>query len=67
MPRPSKSRSRSRSPSPRKMSIGVGYCVKCKAKRRIENPKKAKTKNGRNMIKGKCGKCDTKMCRFVPA
>ena len=70
MPRKSRSRSkksrRSRSRSP-KMSIGTGYCVKCKAKRKIENPKKRRTRNGRNMVCGTCGVCETKVCRFIAA
>ena len=42
-----------------------GYCVKCKDKRGMTGCKKSKSKNGRNMIKGKCEKCGTSMCKFV--
>ena len=59
---PKKSRSRSRSPAG---SPSVGYCVKCRAKRTMQNPKKMRARNGRNMMCGKCPKCATKMCRFV--
>ena len=41
------------------------YCVKCKAKQQMSGESKTKTKNGRNMLKGKCPKCGTTMCKFV--
>ena len=67
MPRKSPSkRSRSKRRSP-KMSSGTGYCLGCKATRKIEHPKKKKTSNGRHMIQGSCGRCGTKMSRFVSA
>ena len=44
------------------------YCVKCKKKDvGMKSPKMTKTKNGRNMVKGKCPTCDTVMCKFVKA
>lgn len=68
----SKKRSKSRSPKRSKRSPGrsksgetTGYCVRCKAKRTMENPKKATAKNGRKMMKGTCPKCGTKMNRFI--
>ena len=42
-----------------------GYCVKCKAKREMLNPKESTMKNGRLMAKGKCPKCDTTVCRIL--
>lgn len=48
-------------------AVEKGYCVKCKKEGKMVDPKKAKTKNGRNMLKGKCDKCGTTMCRFVKA
>ena len=41
------------------------YCVKCKAKRDLVNPKEKKTKNNRVMIQGTCEKCGTKAQVFV--
>jgi len=42
----------------------IGYCVKCGAKRTMENPVKVKLKNGRPAVKGKCPKCGTKMFKI---
>lgn len=41
------------------------YCLKCKAKRMAINVQETKTKNGRNMLKGKCPVCGTTMCKFI--
>lgn len=41
-----------------------GYCVKCKAKREIKDPKETKTSKGTTMFKGKCPKCGTTVCRI---
>lgn len=41
-----------------------GYCVKCKKMKQMTDCKKEKSKNGRNMLKGKCS-CGTTMCKFV--
>ena len=35
------------------------YCVKCKRKVDIKNPKKVTMKNKRKATKGKCPKCDS--------
>jgi len=43
----------------------IGYCVKCKAKRTMSAGKKTRMKNGRYMMKGKCPKCNTTMCRIL--
>lgn len=42
-----------------------GYCVKCRAKKTMKNPSKSKTKNGRNLMRGSCPSCGTKMVKFV--
>lgn len=41
-----------------------GYCVKCKEKREIKNPKAVVLKNGKKATKGECPKCGTKMFRI---
>ena len=43
----------------------IGYCVKCKNKQEMLEAEVTKTKNGRRMVKGKCSKCGTKMCKFL--
>ena len=40
------------------------YCVKCKAKREMENPKQVTMKNGRKATKGTCPVCGTGMYRI---
>jgi Zn finger protein HypA/HybF involved in hydrogenase expression len=40
------------------------YCVKCKAKREMQNPQQVKLKNGKQATKGTCPKCGTKMFRI---
>lgn len=40
------------------------YCMKCRTKREMSNPKPAKMKNGQPATKGVCAKCGTKMFRF---
>jgi len=46
-----------------------GYCVKCKAKQTMENPKEIemKGKGGvkRRAVTGTCPKCGTKMFRIL--
>jgi RNase P subunit RPR2 len=41
-----------------------GYCVKCKAKQTMDDPKEIKMKNGRPAVTGTCPKCSTKMFRI---
>lgn len=41
------------------------YCVRCKSVNSMVGAKRAVTKNGRNMLKGKCPKCGTKMNKFL--
>ncbi len=40
------------------------YCVKCKAKREMQNPQHVKLKNDKPATKGTCPKCGTKMFRI---
>ncbi len=41
-----------------------GYCVKCKAKREMKNPKLITMKNKRKAMKGTCPKCGTGMFKI---
>ena len=41
------------------------YCMKCKAKRELEEGKEGVMKNGRRVMKGKCGTCGTSMFRIL--
>jgi len=43
------------------------YCVKCKAKGEMKDPKGSVASNGRAMMQGTCAKCGTKMTKFVAA
>jgi len=43
----------------------TGYCVKCKKKIKIEGGKVTTMKNKRKMLKGKCPKCGTVVCRIM--
>jgi len=40
------------------------YCVKCKAKREIKNPKQVTMRNGRKATNGICPKCGTGVYRI---
>lgn len=40
------------------------YCVKCKAKTEIRNPKDIIMKNGRPAVNGTCSKCGTKVFKI---
>ena len=40
------------------------YCVKCKAKRDMQNEQKITMKNGKPATEGKCPVCGTKMFRI---
>jgi Zn finger protein HypA/HybF involved in hydrogenase expression len=42
-----------------------GYCVKCKAKKEINEAVEVITKNGRKAIKGKCPTCGTVMYKIL--
>jgi len=40
------------------------YCVKCKRKVDIKNPKKVTMKNNRKAIKGRCPRCGSGVYRI---
>lgn len=46
------------------MAAVKGYCVKCKKKREMKNPKQVVLKNKRKATKGECPECGTKMFRI---
>ena len=60
-PKPKKSKSKSKS-NPK---ITYAYCVKCKKKCKMANPKKVTLKNGRKALKGECVNCKVMMFRFL--
>lgn len=41
------------------------YCVKCKAKSVMVDPKEVTMKNGRKAVQGKCSKCGTGMYKIL--
>ena len=43
------------------------YCVKCKAKKEMQDPVESVTKNGKPITKGKCPDCGTTICRIGAA
>jgi len=45
----------------------IAYCVKCKAKGEMKEPKESVASNGRAMMQGQCVKCGTKMTKFIAA
>lgn len=62
---PTRKRQSAKRQTGKSQSGQIGYCVKCKAKRTMVSCKNATSKNGRNMIKGVCKKCGTKMNVFT--
>ena len=44
-----------------------GYCVKCRAKREIQNARSITMKNGRPATEGACPVCKTKIFRIGKA
>ena len=40
------------------------YCVKCRTKKEMINPRAIKTKNGKPATQGTCPSCGTKMFRI---
>ena len=40
------------------------YCMKCRTKREMSNPRPIKMKNGKPATQGVCPRCDTKMFRI---
>jgi hypothetical protein len=47
----------------KKMAVEA-YCVKCKAKREMNNPQDVTMKNGRPAVKGVCPVCGTGMYKI---
>jgi len=45
----------------------IAYCVKCKAKREMQNPQEITMKNGRPATTGVCPVCGTKIFRIGKA
>lgn len=43
----------------------TGYCVKCRTKREMKNPKPVSIKGGKMAMSGTCPKCGTKMFRIT--
>lgn len=41
------------------------YCVKCRAKKDVEETTQETAKNGKPMLKGKCPTCGTNMTKFI--
>lgn len=42
----------------------IAYCVKCKTKREMQNPRAITMKNGRKAMTGICPVCGTKLFRI---
>jgi hypothetical protein len=49
------------------MAAVEAYCVKCREKREIKNPKEVTMKNGRPAMEGTCPVCGTKLFRMLSA
>lgn len=45
--------------------MSEAYCVKCKAKREMQDAAEVTMKNGRNALKGKCPECGTGMFKIL--
>ncbi|MFC1668359.1 DUF5679 domain-containing protein [Chlamydiota bacterium] len=43
-----------------------GYCVKCKAKKEMQNASEVTMKNGKKAMKGSCPSCSTGMFKILP-
>ena len=43
----------------------TAYCVKCRKKQTMKNPKQITTKNGKKALQGICYVCGTKMIKFI--
>ncbi|MDP8233749.1 MAG: DUF5679 domain-containing protein [Candidatus Saelkia tenebricola] len=41
------------------------YCVKCKAKKEMQEAEEVTMKNGRKAMKGKCPACGTSLFRIL--
>jgi hypothetical protein len=47
------------------MAAVEAYCVKCREKRDIKDPKEVTMKNGRPAMEGTCPVCGTKLFRML--
>jgi hypothetical protein len=47
------------------MAAVEAYCVKCREKREITDPKEVTMKNGRPAMEGTCPVCGTKLFRML--
>jgi len=47
--------------------MAEAYCVKCKAKKEIQNPVQVELKNGKPAVSGTCPTCGTKVFRIGKA
>ena len=45
--------------------MATGRCMKCRENVEIQEPEEVVMKNGMKAVKGKCGKCGTKVFRIV--
>ncbi len=44
--------------------MAEAYCVKCRAKREVQNPEQVTMKNGKKALRGTCPTCGTKVFRI---
>ncbi len=61
----SKYKGMKKAPEKKKEAPIIAYCVKCKEKVNVKNPKYYTMKNKRLSIKGTCPTCSTKVFRIV--
>ena len=47
--------------------MAEGYCVKCRAKKEMQNPQQITMKNGKPATTGTCPDCGTKMFKIGKA
>jgi hypothetical protein len=47
--------------------MATAYCMKCRQKREIKNPKAVTLKNGKPAVQGICPVCGTKVFRIGKA
>ena len=53
-------------PDPQRIGEGMqAYCVKCRTKRRMLDRRLEVSRAGREVMKGNCPVCDTRMCRLL--
>ena len=47
------------------MEQTIAYCVKCREKREMKDPKEVEMKGGRRAMTGLCAVCGTKMFKIM--